>query len=366
MRIWIEAKNPATQNKGVSKWFEPLILDLFKRYPNEITLVYPKNTSFTPYSSFAIARKTIFFSKILPRKLSNLLYDLFLFRIYAKFSRPDLIISPYYDVLMPKKIRSLISIHDLCFFELPKKYGYLRRTYFLTIMKVNSKRASRVLTVSETSKSGIISFLNISIEKIMKIPNFIDPDLLSYIPTLQDIENFRLISSGYEYSILYSGGLENRKNVPLLIKALAQINESNRKIALLVTGKVNKQWSRVLEENCSDSSFVYSLGDLTSKELKIAYISVNGVVYPSLSEGFGRPCLESMLFGTPLVCSDLPVFHEIVGDYPIYFNPYRLEELKSSIEMCVKVGRVNSKAEAELETFTDQKAEEVRRFIIGQ
>ena len=65
MRIWIEAKNPATQNKGVSKWFEPLILDLFKRYPNEITLVYPKNTSFTPYSSFAIARKTIFFSKIL-------------------------------------------------------------------------------------------------------------------------------------------------------------------------------------------------------------------------------------------------------------------------------------------------------------
>ena len=267
---------------------------------------------------------------------------------------------------MPKKIRSLISIHDLCFFELPKKYGYLRRTYFLTIMKVNSKRASRVLTVSETSKSGIISFLNISIEKIMKIPNFIDPDLLSYIPTLQDIENFRLISSGYEYSILYSGGLENRKNVPLLIKALAQINESNRKIALLVTGKVNKQWSRVLEENCSDSSFVYSLGDLNSKELKIAYISVNGVVYPSLSEGFGRPCLESMLFGTPLVCSDLPVFHEIVGDYPIYFNPYRLEELKSSIEMCVKVGRVNSKAEAELETFTDQKAEEVRRFIIGQ
>ena len=51
---------------------------------------------------------------------------------------------------------------------------------------------------------------------------------------------------------------------------------------------------------------------------------------PSLGEGFGRVGLEAMELGVPLACSDLPVLHEVLGDYPEYFNPLRVEEIVES------------------------------------
>ena len=55
------------------------------------------------------------------------------------------------------------------------------------------------------------------------------------------------------------------------------------------------------------------------------------LVFPSLMEGFGLPGLEAMKNGCPVICSDIPVFHEIYGDAAIYFNP------NSSIDIAGKI-----------------------------
>ncbi|MBC7154775.1 MAG: glycosyltransferase family 4 protein [Rhodobacteraceae bacterium] len=44
----------------------------------------------------------------------------------------------------------------------------------------------------------------------------------------------------------------------------------------------------------------------------------HGLLFPSLAEGFGLPPLEAACFGTPVVCADLPVYRETLGDYPVY------------------------------------------------
>jgi glycosyltransferase involved in cell wall biosynthesis len=36
-----------------------------------------------------------------------------------------------------------------------------------------------------------------------------------------------------------------------------------------------------------------------------------GVIFPSFSEGFGIPIVEGALFGLPVICSNLRVFHEV-------------------------------------------------------
>jgi len=38
-------------------------------------------------------------------------------------------------------------------------------------------------------------------------------------------------------------------------------------------------------------------------------------------EGFGLPALEAAACGCPLILSDIPVFHELVGTRAIYFDP---------------------------------------------
>lgn len=43
-----------------------------------------------------------------------------------------------------------------------------------------------------------------------------------------------------------------------------------------------------------------------------------GLLFPSHAEGFGLPPAEAASRGIPVLCNDLAVLHEILGDYPVY------------------------------------------------
>ena len=365
MNIWIEAKTPANQNAGITKWFNQIIEYLNQEFPDQLTLIYPKKSAFVPFPNLKIRRKQISLPIFLPKKLSKILYDLFIFRMYAQLKKPDLILSPYFDVIMPKNFNSIISIHDLCFAEVPECYGFFRRNYFLSVMKFNSRKSAKFLTVSNYSKSKISNYLNISSNSIFIFPNFLDADFLSYAPSSNEIEEFQSNYKNYRHTILYSGGLENRKNIPLLAQTIELLNADGFKIALIITGHTNKYWREIIDKSVCEDSFIDYIGELTAAQLKTAYLSVNGVVYPSLSEGFGRPCLEAMVLAVPLACSNLDVFHEIVGEYPIYFDPQDVDSFKHGITLMLERDLNGFKYDTQISTFSDGNARDLIAFISG-
>lgn len=63
------------------------------------------------------------------------------------------------------------------------------------------------------------------------------------------------------------------------------------------------------------SSFV------SDQELREYFKNAKAFIFPSTYEGFGLPLLEAMCFGIPVICSDIPVFREIGGCYPVYVSP---------------------------------------------
>jgi len=332
MKIWIEAKNAASQNAGITKWSQYQLSLNNLDFNSKLSLIYPSNSKFEPYASLNIDRRRLFNLKKFPSIFSKLFYDLLTFRFFAKLDKPDLIFSPYYDVLMPRGIRSIISIHDLCYLEQPALYSKIRRRYFLWIMKKNANRAKLILTVSQTSKDQISKYLNIPESRIKILPNHIDNDFSSYSPSTIEIEKFRSKYAGFEKIILYTGGFENRKNIPMLLSAMNTLNTNSSRICLLVTGIETDKWLAAITDADLDRNYVSFLGSLTNPELKVAYKSVDAVVYPSLSEGFGRSCIEAMACQTPLICSDIPVFWEVAGDYPYYFDPSNLQSLVSAVK----------------------------------
>ena len=46
-----------------------------------------------------------------------------------------------------------------------------------------------------------------------------------------------------------------------------------------------------------------------------------GLLFPTLAEGFGLPPLEAAALGVPLIVSDLPVLRETLGDLAVYLSP---------------------------------------------
>jgi hypothetical protein len=45
------------------------------------------------------------------------------------------------------------------------------------------------------------------------------------------------------------------------------------------------------------------------------------MLFPSFSEGWGMPLIETQAMGTPVICSDIPVFHEASSALATFINP---------------------------------------------
>ena len=85
--------------------------------------------------------------------------------------------------------------------------------------------------------------------------------------------------------------------------------------------KSNRLNNSVIEiNNCSD--------DDLAKWLSFA----QALLFPSFAEGYGIPLIESMNLGTPVIASNLSVFHEIADDLPLYLNPSAPHEWEQAIE----------------------------------
>jgi glycosyltransferase involved in cell wall biosynthesis len=67
-------------------------------------------------------------------------------------------------------------------------------------------------------------------------------------------------------------------------------------------------------------------------ELVQLYRSAAALVYPSLYEGFGIPCLEAMACGCPVAASKVASLPEVCGNAAVYFDPNAVEDIARAID----------------------------------
>lgn len=334
-RIAVDVKNLALFGGGISHFIRPLLKAWIQFQPeNHFFLVGPHFDQgfLTGLSNFSWFHVPI--AKSAPGPIKHPLYDLLLAPVAIRRLKPDLFFSPYFDICCPGKTKSIITVHDLCFSEARHFYSPQMRWYYLGLLHRNIRSANRILTVSETTKSKLQKYFQLRPGKVHVVYNSWDgPDMYNAIDEKRDAIVKKYGLSGY-HTILYPGGLEFRKNIDNLIKAIIQLAEKMKKpIKLLITGDDSdrsiSRW-RLLKSNLPFT--VTYTGFIDREELIGCYFATDCTVYLSACEGFGRVCLESMSVGTPIVCSNLEVFKEVAGDYPIYCNPFDIKEIAQSIQ----------------------------------
>ena len=341
MKIVIDAKNLALYKGGISQWFghqlQHWLDSSIGKY--KFILVYPSGVGLNQIFMSGAIHKFVSWPYILPRKLRHIYYDNVQFPRELKKLKPKFIFSPYHDVRLPKKspdVFSVITVHDLCFLDVPQAYPWFIRTYYLWMLRLNLSRANHVITISKATRNRLIEEFQLPVNMISIVPNSIDPEFFKKIPDHDEQQIWRanLGGTGAKF-ILYSSGIDHRKNVDRLTKAIRVLWAQGLNIILCITGSFDPRWKTLFTGDEISSGQIRFLGFLSLPDLRVAYQSVDLVVYPSLCEGFGRACIESMICGTPLACSDLPVFHEVAGDYASYFDPLDVVAISKSISSCL-------------------------------
>ena len=64
-------------------------------------------------------------------------------------------------------------------------------------------------------------------------------------------------------------------------------------------------------DNLGVDKFIHHYTNVSDETLRRLVSQSTLMLFPSRSEGFGLPLLESMASGTPVLCSDIPVLREV-------------------------------------------------------
>ncbi len=218
------------------------------------------------------------------------------------------------------RVPVVLTVHDLLPFRLTGMTSKSSRV-IRTLVSRSAAHAARIITDSEASRADIAEFL--------KLHEAVDVVPLAGGPTVEPSAIPR------EHGLLLAlGNRLPHKNFDTLLHALAKMPGTTRP-RLVITGGGEHDPLRPLIADLGLESTVELAGWLTAEEVESLYARATAVVVPTLFEGFGLPVLEAMSRGCPVVCSDIPVLHEVGGDAAAYFDPRDVDSVVSAISAAI-------------------------------
>jgi glycosyltransferase involved in cell wall biosynthesis len=135
--------------------------------------------------------------------------------------------------------------------------------------------------------------------------------------------------------LLYTGGIEPRKNIDRLLAAYAGLAEElKRKHQLVIVCHVLPEERARLEETLRGlgvAGRVHFTGYVSDQQLVSLYGATALFVFPSLYEGYGLPVAEAAACGAAVVASNTSSLVELVLDERARFDPYDIESIRSTV-----------------------------------
>ncbi len=230
----------------------------------------------------------------------------------------------YFPLLLPRKIKVMITIHDVAFKIIPEAISITNRLFYYLLFPLFLRRSDLILTVSNNSKNEIIRYLNISENKVNVIYNGIEIAIFRPGPNIKKKDY-----------ILFVGTLQPRKNLVNLIKAFALIAPTINENLIIVGAR---SW-----QNSQIKDVVHSLPDriqnriefkgyVSGEELRALYKTAKLFTLLSLHEGFGFPILEAMASGTAVVTAKSAAIPEVFLDAVEYADPFSPDDIAQKIQ----------------------------------
>lgn len=168
-------------------------------------------------------------------------------------------------------------------------------------------------------------------------------------------------------TFLMVGTIEPRKGHNIVIDAFNKLIEENHPCQLLMIGKDGWKNDEFKEKlfNSSALKYIKWVSNATDAELNWAYQNSSALISASQDEGFGLPLIEAAHFGLPILCSDIPIFHEVAGENATYFKKMDANSLKDAIVAWLKQTNHPDSRKIELYTWKDS-AQEILDILNGK
>jgi len=141
---------------------------------------------------------------------------------------------------------------------------------------------------------------------------------------------------------LMVASFDPRKNHAQALDAFDLLWKSHPELNLCFAGRSGSMCSELMERIETHPKLhrgLWVFHDLSDAELHYAYARCQGVLLPSIVEGFGLPIVESIWHGRKTFASDTPIHREVGGQHCEYFALHDALDLARRIEAWEAAGK---------------------------
>lgn len=188
------------------------------------------------------------------------------------------------------------------------------------------KRADMLLSISHSARQEALEYLQTPEDIVVNISTAADDHF-----SIKDINKAdeQYIKDSYKINkpfIMYTGGVDHRKNIEGLIRAYALLPQEIREkhqlaIVCHLSDENTIRLSQLIKyEKLGEDEVVFT-GYISDDDLVTLYNMCDLFVFPSWHEGFGLPALEAMLCGSVVIGSDRSSLPEVIGLEEALFDP---------------------------------------------
>jgi len=234
-------------------------------------------------------------------------------------------------VLLANKKSFITTIHDLGPFE--TKFTLIPIEKFL--IKFVVQKSTSITTCSEFIRKEIMHFIpKVNSDNIFNLYSAIED---KYKPRLKEAQQLKDRLGIKGPVLLYIGRVAHYKGVGDIIKAYKIVKKDLPDLTLVIGGKPDfstqksyNEWKRLYKD-------IHFVGFVSNKEIPYYYTMGDlFITYSHASEGFGLTPIESIACGTPVICSSLLAYKEVLKDNAVFVEPKKPKKLAVEIIRLLK------------------------------
>jgi glycosyltransferase involved in cell wall biosynthesis len=317
MRIGIDARELSGQPTGVGRYLAALLREWAvdeRAKPHDFVLYAP--------GALAIdLDQRRFVTRLVPGAPGTWWEQARLPRVAAA-DHLDVFFAPAYTAPFRLRVPTVVTIHDLSYVRHPEWFRLREGARRRWVTRGTAHRAARILTVSEFSRKEIVDCFGLPANRVQVVISGIDPPIVTP-------------STDAEPRLLYVGSIFNRRHVPSLIRAFAQLLRARPDASLDIVG-ANRTYPHEdiggLIERAGLSGRVRWHEYVSNQRLSELYSRARAFAFLSEYEGLGMTPLEALAVGVPPVVFDTPIARESCGTAAVFVPRDDLPAVAAALE----------------------------------
>ncbi len=199
------------------------------------------------------------------------------------------------------------------------------------------QQADLLLAISAASRQEAIDYLGTNPARVINVSSAMDAQFKPSRYTTGEARTLRAKHGLRRPFVMYTGGIDHRKNIERLITAFAMLPKPLRQGHQLVVVCAMREpdckrlvaWAA--QQGLEAGELVLT-GFVSDSDLLALYNACALFVFPSWHEGFGLPVLEAMACGAPSIASNRSSLPEVMGWDEALFDPFDARSIACGIE----------------------------------